>query len=399
MPLPARQRAVVARPGVAAPTAAAAVAFLGIAGEPLAMLLLAREATGSFASAGLVVAAYGVTAGLLAPARGRALDRRGMGALIPIATWHFGALAGLLLAAELGAPVGAMIALAAVAGFARSPIFGALRTLWAELVPAEELQYAYALQATVQQTSYLAGTLAVGGMLAVATPGVALAAVTVATYAAVIAFARTAAARTWRVVEPPDGAAGAFRSAGLRTLAATAGLTTVTIGSMGVALTAFATERGATAASGVLLAVLMAGSILGGVTYGSRRWPGSLPRRYSALLALFAAVVALLAAPRSLAPMFAATLIAGVPLAALMTCRFQLIDEVAPAGAANEAALWLSAAEAAGIAAGQALAGALVEGPGTGAAFLLAAAVAVAACLLTLAHRQRLAPLTARTRR
>jgi hypothetical protein len=273
---------------------------------------------------------------------------------------------------------------------ARSPIFGALRTLWARLVAPDELPFAYALQATVQQTSYLAGTLLVGALLAASSPSVALGAVTTATFAAVIGFARTPAAREWRVAGAPGGRGGALRSRGLGALAATAGLTTVTIGSLGVALPAFASERGAAPASGVLLSLLVAGSILGGVAYGSRRWPGALLFRYAALLASFAAVVALLAVPQSLVLMAAAALMAGVPMAALMTCRFQLIDVVASAGVANEAALWLSAAEAAGVAGGQALAGTLVEGPGTGAAFLLAAAVAAAACLFTLASRDRL---------
>ena len=115
-PLPARPRiptstswAIIERPGVAGPAATAALAFAGIAGEPLAMLLVVRDATGSFAFGGLVAAAYGAAAGIFAPARGRTLDRRGMRALVPIAGWHFVALMGLLLATQLDAPLAAHI--------------------------------------------------------------------------------------------------------------------------------------------------------------------------------------------------------------------------------------------------------------------------------------------------
>src|SRR5262249_44943333 len=112
--------ALLARPGVAPAAATAALAFTGIAAEPLAMLLLAREATGSFAAAGLVAAAYGIAAGVAAPSRGRALDRRGGVVLVPIAAWHLIALAGLIVAAQLNAPAAALIGAAAVAGIARS---------------------------------------------------------------------------------------------------------------------------------------------------------------------------------------------------------------------------------------------------------------------------------------
>jgi hypothetical protein len=389
--LAAPQRAILGRPGVVAPAATAALAFAAIAGEPLAMLLVARDASGSFAAGGLVVGAYGAAAGILAPARGRALDRRGMGALVPIAAWHLAAIAGLLATAALDGPLVALIALAAAAGTARSPIFGALRTLWEQLVAPDDRPYAYALQATMQQTAYMAGTLAVAALLAVASPTATLAAVTAATFASIAAFAGTEAVRSWRPAAAPAARSALRSSHGLAALAATAGLTTVTIGSLGVALPAFAVERGAAPAAGVLLAMLTAGSIVGGVAYGSRRWPGTLLLRYEALLAIFAGAVALLAAPRGLGVMLAAALVAGLPVAALMTCRFQLIDGVTPAGAVNEAALWVSAAEAAGVAAGQALAGVVVSGPGTAAAFLLASAGALAACALTSATRGRLA--------
>ncbi len=379
------QRAVLASPGVAPAAATAALAFTGIAAEPLAMLLLAREATGSFAAAGLVAAAYGIAAGAAAPARGRALDRRGGAVLVGVAAWHLVALGGLIVAAQLGAPAPALIAAAAVAGIARSPIFGALRTLWSALVPVGQLHAAYALQATLQQSSYLAGTLLAGALLALSPAAVALAAATVLTFVSVLAFARTATLPG----RPPAGPRRVIASRDLQILAVTAGLTTVTIGGLGVALTAFAADRGEAPAAGVLLAALTAGSIAGGLAYASRGWPGTLVRRYVVLLVAFAALAATMAAPRSLAPMLVAATLAGLPMAALMTCRFALIDRVAVPGAANEAALWLSAAEAAGVAGGQALAGAVVDGAGVATAFLLVATPSALAGVVALSRLAR----------
>jgi predicted MFS family arabinose efflux permease len=68
------------------------------------------------------------------------------------------------------------------------------------------------------------------------------------------------------------------------------------------------------------------------------------------------------------------------------TSRFVLIDNVAPRSAANEAALWLSSAEAAGVALGQALAGRLVDDTGIAVALLAAAIPAASAAVLTVTN-------------
>jgi MFS family permease len=376
-------RPLLRRPGAVPVSSSAGLAFAGLAGEPLAMLLVARDGTGSFATAGLVLGAYGLSAGLLAPARGRALDRRGMRALVPIAALHLAALTALLIAAQASGPAPALIALAALGGTARSPIFGALRTLWGELVPPDQLAQAYAFQAVLQQVSYLIGPLLVGAILTIAAATVALACVTVLTFLAVAGFARTRVARTWQPAPGDDDAHGPIRSRGLRVLATTAGLTNATVGMVTVALPAFAAREDATPLGGVLVAALTAGSLLGGLAYGAHRWSGPVARRYALLLAAFCAGVAVLAAAGSITPMLPATLLAGTPLAALMSCRFQLIDTVASRSAANEAALWLSSAEAAGVAFGQALAGRLVDDAGIAITLLAAAGPAALAALFT----------------
>ena len=46
------------------------------------------------------------------------------------------------------------------------------------------------------------------------------------------------------------------------------------IGIVQVLLPAFADERGSAEAGGLLLALLSAGSLLGGLVYGARSWPG-----------------------------------------------------------------------------------------------------------------------------
>ena len=56
-----------------------------------------------------------------------------------------------------------------------------------------------------------------------------------------------------------------------------------------------------------------------------------------------------------------------------------------PPGQGAEGATWLSSANAAGIAAGGVVAGVLIEGPGTDAAFLVGSALAAVAALVVVA--------------
>ena len=53
----------------------------------------------------------------------------------------------------------------------------------------------------------------------------------------------------------------------------------IAFGVVQVAVPAFTLERGSASAGGVLLACLSLGSLIGGVVYGSRNWPGRLPPR------------------------------------------------------------------------------------------------------------------------
>ncbi len=84
------------------------------------------------------------------------------------------------------------------------------------------------------------------------------------------------------------------------------------------------------------------------------------------------------------------TLLAGAPIAPMMTCRFQLIDAVAPRGTANEAFMWVSAAEAGGVSAGLALGGVLVDVSGTGITLLVAGGCAFLSAVVALAGREPL---------
>ena len=84
---------------------ASALGALPIGMFGLGILLLAREASGSFATAGRVVAAFGLANALGAVAQGRLMDRLGQTRVLRgAAVIHAAGLAALVLAADEARP-------------------------------------------------------------------------------------------------------------------------------------------------------------------------------------------------------------------------------------------------------------------------------------------------------
>ena len=84
---------------------------------------------------------------------------------------------------------------------------------------------------------------------------------------------------------------------------------------------------------------------------------------------------------------------AGCCIAPLLATRNELVGGVAPPGMRTEAYTWPITAFVGGIAAGAALAGALVEGPGWRSAFVIAAGFAAAGAVLAVLWRRTVVPI------
>ena len=96
-----RYRSLLALPGARAPVVLSAAGSMPIGMFGLGILLLARDATGSFAEAGRVVGAFSVANALGAVAQGRLMDRLGQTRVLRAAApGHVPALAALVIAAD-----------------------------------------------------------------------------------------------------------------------------------------------------------------------------------------------------------------------------------------------------------------------------------------------------------
>jgi MFS family permease len=157
----------------AAPTfGAALVGRLSYGLLPLSVLFTVQQSTRSFATAGGVVAVFGLTS-ILLPLKSRLVDRHGQASVLaPMALLCAGALATMaFLAWSDSAPAVAYLALGIVAGLGAPPLGPAMRSTWHTITDGSSLkQPAYSLDSVCEEALYLIGPLLFGVILSVASP-------------------------------------------------------------------------------------------------------------------------------------------------------------------------------------------------------------------------------------
>jgi MFS family permease len=376
---------------------ASLVGRLSNATGPLSVVLFVQDETGSLASAGAASAAIALTSGLLAPVRGRLVDRLGQRrCLPPMALAFAAAMAGLVAVAGPGpGRVAATVGLAAVAGAVVPPLGASMRVLWLSLVgQGPRLQTAYALDAVLDELLFVAGPLLAGGLAALYRPA-----------AGVLATGGLALAGTLGLVASPvsraqaggpateagrAGWAGALGGAGMRTLALSLTGVGAAVGIWEIGLVGAARDAGAAEAASLLLAAWAAASAVGGLWYGSRTWRRPAGQRYLVLLTLVVLAGVPMSATASPLALGVVVALVGLVLAPLESSAYVLAAELAPPGTLTESGTWMTSAINVSAAAGLAAAGTLVDEVGVPATLAVAGGCTAAGLLVALVGRDRL---------
>lgn len=389
---------VLSTPGVAPLFAITVLARLPIGLIALALVLFLRDQTGSFAIAGGAAAAFAAGAAVAAPFQGRMIDRRGQRrVLLPLAAGNATGLVLLIPMGHGGASTASVLALSFVTGATVPPLSSALRALWPRLLgdrTTELLPAALALDAVSLELTFVSGPLIVAGVTAVLAPEATLALGACLTLAGTFAFAAHPASRSAgsATSRGDHGLLGALSSAGMRTVVVCTLPAGFCLGATEVALPAFADAHGSPGAAGFLLAAWSVASAAGGLVYGARSWRLPLAARWPRIMVALGCTFFPLLLASSIPGMVLLAMLAGLLIAPLVTAGNELIGLVAPSGAATEAYTWGTMALVAGVAAGNATAGVLSEGPGWEIAVASAGAVAIASGLLAASRRDSLRP-------
>lgn len=389
-------RRVLALPGAPAFTSSAFVARLPIAMVGLGIVLLVSERTGSYALAGLLSAAFQVSAAGGAILTSRVIDRWGQARLlVPLAAGHAIGLALLILAVEQDAAL-ALSILAAVAAGACQPAVGAMvRARWAKVtVDDAGLRTAFAWESVLDELIFTVGPM----LTALLAFGVALPAPLVV--AAVLCLAGCLALSLQRASEPsPQPAREHGRRRGWAR-----GLPLVVVASLGVggvfgayevAVVAFTRDAGVAGMSGVVLGFYALGSLAGGLAFGGRPWRSPLSTQWVVLSA--ALVLVLLPAPfvSDVRVLLATSLLAGLAVAPVLIVVFSLTERLVTPDRLTEGLTWTNSGLAVGFSVGTSLGGVLIDAGGSRWGFLLAVASAATALAVALIGRKRIGRLVA----
>jgi predicted MFS family arabinose efflux permease len=128
----------------------------------------------------------------------------------------------------------------------------------------------------------------------------------------------------------------------------------------------------------VLVAIWGAGSLAGGVVYGSRAWRVPVERRAAGCLGLFGAALMMLAAAPGLAILALLMIPIGLPLSPWLGSLSASVQRAVPTATTTEAFTWTFAVITVGTAGGSALGGTILGAAGPRAGFLAAGAAALA---------------------
>jgi MFS family permease len=384
----AKYRSVLLQPGALELFSTALLARLPQGMSSLAILLLVRDATHSYAAAGAAAGAFALAGAASAPVLGRLVDQAGRGRVLwPLAATQACLYVLLVLAADAGAGAAPLIVVSAAVGAALPPIAPVVRALLQDSFdePAAR-ETAYAFESVLQELLWIFGPLLVALAVSLTSPRGATLLLGAVVLGGTTLFVRSPLVRGVRGSVVEHERRSALASPELRALLAPVALMGASLGATEVGLPSLALHAGSRPASGVLLALWSLGSMVGGFWYGARMWRSSLVNRYRLLLVFLVLCTAPLIAARSIAAGVVCSLLAGLAIAPVFSCQYALVGRTVSAGSETEAFTWVSAALIGGIAGGSALGGAVIGPAGVSGPFLVACGSAVLAATIAAAR-------------
>jgi MFS family permease len=358
------------------------------------VLLIAAE-TGSYGLGGAVAAAGAVTTALAGPLLGRLADTHGQRrVLLPVLAVFIPSGLTFLFAVRGAWPLWIVFVSAGLAGACIPPVSSMIRVRWTHLLRgSHRLPTALAMESVVDEFVFIVGPVLVTFLSTTghATSGV----VTAFALAAVGSLLFAAQGRTEPAPAPHEHRNGpsAMRIRGLRVLFVVGAAVGAILGTLEIALVAFADEEGAKPLAGVLIAALAVGSMASGIGWGTVHWRTPLRRRLAAVLVMMTVLILPLLVVRDVWLMVPFVVVAGLAVSPSLISSFTLAEVLVPRASVTEAFTWIGTALGLGVALGASVAGKVVDLAGANTAFAVAiAAAAVAAVVVVICQRMLRVP-------
>ena len=380
--------------GALAFSVAGLVARVPIAMEGLGVVLLVSITEGSYALAGVLASIFAVSASVISPLSSRLTDRLGQRRVLSVlALAQSAAVLGFVVAVREGASVATLVALAVVGGALQPNIGSLVRARWsAMLTGTPELGVAFALESVIDEVIFIIGPVLATALALAVSPGAAL------VVASALLTIGGLSLATQTSTQPTPTSREDARSnkdrmgVAVPVVALIFACLGIVFGALEVSTVAFATERGIAVASGALLAVFSAGSMIGGLAFGTRVGGRDLPRQLLVVLGLGVVVVAPLAFIDSSLLLGAAGFVAGLVIAPSLICGFTIVENLVPSSRLTESITWVSAGIGLGVAIAASISGVVIDAHGGSAGYLVCiggALLAAAAGAVTLVPLER----------
>ncbi|EFF74535.1 MFS transporter [Achromobacter piechaudii] len=372
-------------PGALGFVLAGAIARLPLPMIGIGIITMLSEVQGSYGLAGSVAATFALATALLAPRISRLVDRHGQARVLPLAAGAcVTALICLSACVHWNAPDWTLFLFAALAGTLPS-MPAMIRARWTEIFRDQpQLRTAYALESVADEVSFILGPpLAVGlSVMFFPQAGPLVAALLLAV--GVTAFVSQRATAPAVEARPAGRQASVLRMPSMRALVAMMAAMGVIVGTIDVLSVAFARAQGVPAGASLVLSAYALGSCVAGLAFGVMKFKMPLAR----LLSIAAAVTAFTTLPlllvNDLLTLALGVLLAGLSFAPTMIIAMALVESNVPGQRLTEGLTWLITGLGAGVAAGAAIAGWVVDHYGVQAGFWTAAAAGAVVLLVAL---------------
>jgi predicted MFS family arabinose efflux permease len=366
----------------------------------LSIILAARAAGYSYTIVGLLVAGHQLGVAVGSPLQGRAADRLGHARiLIPDGVAYLAGTVLLVVGMQRGWSVALLVITVFATGVANPPTTACSRAAMGVILQTgAQRQAGFAISSSSVELGFIVGPLATVALSQGIGPSAAVIAAGAAALTGALVYSSSdAARRPPAAAVPPSSAApliavprrardrlGALHTPGLGIIAVAFLFIAASFGTFDLYIASVTEEMGMPGAAGTMIAVFASGSLVGGLYYGARIWPGTLSSRLRLFVVLLGVTMLLLPfVPGRLLLIGLTLMLAGAFTGPMNISGFHLIDELAPDGQRTEAQAWTQASIYLGSAIGGAVAGVVIDLAGTRTAMVVGAlSLMLAAALL-----------------
>lgn len=375
-------------PGTRIFSAAGVIARFPLALNSLGILLLVSITTGSYAQAGVFSALFTLTAAIAGLITSRLADRRGQSYVLNlVAPLGAAGLAGVVVSVTSEWPLVISLVFTLLAGVGQPAIGSFIRARWVSISPNPKIRRTgFAWESIADEIIFSLAPLFAAWAAVSIWPGMPLATAALLLLGGGLWLAQQR--QTQPEITREHGSAPhapAWRSAPLWLVVGTSVGLGMLFGGFDVATVAFTEARGSAGLAGVILGLWAAGSLVGGLFFGSSHWSAPIAHQLRVTTCVLAAVLVPVLFVESTLALSIAAFVGGMAIAPSLISVFSAAERVVAPPALTEGLTLTGAGLALGFATGSAVGGVLIDRYSNTAAFALSWGGALLAAGVSLA--------------